>query len=73
METRQVPVIPAFGAFVRNFFVLLEVVDRPVSDGMAVTVPADDPERLFRLRRVPADVLECHAKRHAAPPFRLKG
>ena len=61
------PVITAFDAVVRQFFRPREIEDRPVADRSAVAVPADGPKRLFRLRRVPPDVLECHAKRHAAP------
>ena len=51
-----------------EIFSFLDVVNRPVSDRVAVAVPADRLEGLFRLWRVPADVLQGHSDRHATHP-----
>ena len=62
------PVISLSRAFQREIFSFLDVVNRPVSDGVAVAVPADRQAGLFCLGCIPADVLQRHSDRHAAPP-----
>ena len=62
------PVISAFRAFQGQFFVLREVMYRPLPDGVAVAVPADRPKRVFRLGSKPADMLQRHAESQRAPP-----